>query len=1208
MSADSNKLAVTLDTLRFPLHGARLIEASAGTGKTYTIAGLYLRLVLGHGCAETRHAHPLSVDQILVVTFTEAATAELRDRIRRRLHDARLAFARGASDDPLLRSLLAEFTDHNLAVSLLLSAERQMDEAAIFTIHGFCQRMLTQNAFESGSRFENEFVTDESRLKAQVVADYWRRQFYPLPISLASEVRRLWPAPSALLAEIAGYLSGPPVKLTTPLMEGDLAALQQAQIARICEIKQHWLVEREEIELAVTGSDLHKNSQNALLRRLPILDAWAQSETHDLHVPSELEEFTQSGLLAKSKKGNPPQLALFERIEAFLAEPVSLKTPLLVHAIHHCRHWLAKAKSTHHWLSFDDLLTQLSAALDNDEQGLLGERIRSLYPVAMIDEFQDTDPLQYSIFSRLYLDHPQCGLLMIGDPKQAIYAFRGADIFTYIKARNQVSAHYTLGTNWRSSAAMVAAVNQVFSSATHPFIYSDDIPFQPVAASPGADKRHWSLEGQVQPALTYWWPEDLDKPQSKTDYYAQMAEACAAQIQHILTASASGAATFHRGEAIEAGDLAVLVRTGNEARMVRDALSQQGIASVYLSNRDSVFASDVAQDIERLLLAVWQPEDERLLRAAVASNLFALTASELDALNNDENEWEQLIAEFRQYRRLWSERGVLPMLRAVLTQRHIAERWLAESEGERWLTDYLHISELLQQATREIDSDQGLLRFLTQAMADAAQGLGGSDEQIQRLESERRLVQIVTIHKSKGLEYPLVFLPFVMSYRESSEGKYYDTESATTWVDLTGNEDALAKADQERLAEDLRLLYVALTRAVYGCFIGIAPLRNGNSSQEPTSAHRSAMGFLLQDGQEGGIADLQQALLKQCENLPDVAQCPPPKRFEQAYQPPQLDERELTARELSQVIDRRWRVTSYSGLVMQSSHARHDPLQDIPLLEVGGFDLDSAQERDGAALESVERSIFNFPRGARPGTFLHSLFEEVDFQQSAHSEPNTKIILELMESEQIEAEWLPVLQHLVDTVLSTPLDGKALRLQQIMAAQRLTELEFLLPIEVLDAPTLNRITQRHDPLSAQAGDLGFHAVQGMLKGFIDLVFQYQGRYYVLDWKSNHLGDEPAAYHPQRLGSAMADHRYDLQYQIYALALHRFLRSRLAHYNYEQHFGGVFYLFLRGMDVRTDQGVFHTKPSLALLDELDGLIAGRELAQRASKAGQMELDL
>ncbi|MGL4381151.1 MAG: exodeoxyribonuclease V subunit beta [Vibrio sp.] len=1219
MSADSNKLAVTLDTLRFPLHGARLIEASAGTGKTYTIAGLYLRLVLGHGSGETRHAQPLSVDQILVVTFTAAATAELRDRIRRRLHDARLAFARGASDDPLIHSLLEEFTDHSLAVSLLLNAERQMDEAAIFTIHGFCQRMLTQNAFESGSRFANEFITDESRLKAQVVADYWRRQFYPLPMALASEVRRLWPAPSALLAEIAGYLSGPPVKLTTPLMTGDLAALQQAQMARIGEIKQRWLSECDEIATVLASSDLHKNSQNALLRRVPILDSWARSETQDLHVPSELEEFTQSGLLAKSKQGNPPQLALFERIEAFVAEPVSLKTPLLVHAIHHCRLWLAQAKSAQHWLSFDDLLTQLSAALDQDQQGLLGERIRALYPVAMIDEFQDTDPLQYSIFSRLYLEHPHCGWLMIGDPKQAIYAFRGADIFTYIKARNQVSAHYTLGTNWRSSAAMVAAVNHVFSSASDPFIYRHDIPFLPVAASPSADLRHWTLAGQVQPALTYWWPQDVEKPQSKTDYYAQMAEACAAQIQHILSASAAGEAcfdhgTFDRGTAIDAGDLAVLVRTGNEARMVRDALSQQGIASVYLSNRDSVFASEVAQDVQRLLLAVWQPEDERLLRAAVASHLFALTASELDGLNNDENQWEQLIAEFRHYRWLWSERGVLPMLRAVLTQRHIAERWLAETEGERWLTDYLHLSELLQQATRDIDSDQGLLRFLTQAMADAQLGLGASDEQIQRLESERRLVQIVTIHKSKGLEYPLVFLPFAMSYRESSEGKYYDAESATTWVDLTGNQEALAKADQERLAEDLRLLYVALTRAVYGCFIGIAPLRNGNSSQEPTSAHRSAMGYLLQDGQLGGIADLEQALLKQGEHLPDVVmQSPPPPRVEQAYQPPQLDERELTARELSQAIDRRWRVTSYSGLLMQSSHARSDPMQEIPLLDVGGFDLDSAQEdsaqeRDGAALESVERSIFNFPRGARPGTFLHSLFEEVDFQQSAHSAANTQIILDLIESEQIDVEWLPVLQQLIDTVLSTPLDGKALRLQQITAAQRLAELEFLLPIEGLDAASLNRIIQRHDPLSAQAGDLSFHTVQGMLKGFIDLVVQYQGRYYVLDWKSNHLGDDPAAYHPQRLGSAMAEHRYDLQYQIYALALHRFLRSRLADYDYQQHFGGVFYLFLRGMDGSTEQGVFHTKPSLALLNELDGLIAGRELAQRASKAGQMELDL
>lgn len=222
-----------LEPMTFPLHGARLIEASAGTGKTFTIAGLYLRLLLGHGSAETRHRVPLTVDQILVVTFTEAATAELRDRIRARIHDARIAFARGQSSDPVIQPLLNEFDDHKQAAEILLQAERQMDEAAVYTIHGFCQRMLTQNAFESGSRFNNEFVTDESHLKAQVVADYWRRNFYPLPFTLAGEIRQLWGSPSALLSDISNYLTGAPLSLSVPAMKGSLADLHTENLKKL---------------------------------------------------------------------------------------------------------------------------------------------------------------------------------------------------------------------------------------------------------------------------------------------------------------------------------------------------------------------------------------------------------------------------------------------------------------------------------------------------------------------------------------------------------------------------------------------------------------------------------------------------------------------------------------------------------------------------------------------------------------------------------------------------------------------------------------------------------------------------------------------------------------------------------------------------------------------------------------------------------------
>ncbi|NOH79053.1 exodeoxyribonuclease V subunit beta [Vibrio sp. RE86] len=1202
----STSMVTPLNTMTFPLHGARLIEASAGTGKTFTIAGLYLRLLLGHGSPETKHQVPLTVDQILVVTFTEAATAELRDRIRARIHDARLAFARGKSADPVIAPLLEDVVDHKQAAEVLLQAERQMDEAAVYTIHGFCQRMLTQNAFESGSRFNNEFVTDESHLKAQIVADYWRRNFYPLPLELAGEVRRIWSSPAALLGDVTNYLTGAPLTLSVAAMSGSLADLHQQNLAKIDELKALWREHQDDFFALISESDVNKRSytKKSLPTWLEAVNAWAALETTGYEYPDKLEKFAQNVLLEKTPKGSAPQHDVFVAIESFLASPISLKAPILAHAIEHCREMLAKAKQQKQWLSFDDLLTNLSAAIDSDDTELLAERIRTLYPVAMIDEFQDTDPLQYSIFSRIYLNNPECGLFMIGDPKQAIYGFRGADIFTYIKARNQVSSHFTLGTNWRSSADMVAAVNQVFELPTSPFIYDQDIPFLPVSHSPNAEKRIWTMGGQKQPALTYWLQEADEKPLPKGEYLKAMSKATADQIQRILTSAQDNQAFFEDGKgqhSIQAGDIAVLVRTGTEGRMVKEALAKQGIASVYLSNRDSVFVSTIAQDLQRLLQAVLTPENDRALRASLASEMFALDAGTLDKLNNDENEWESAINEFKEYRKLWTQRGVLPMLRSVMSKRHIAERLLEEEGGERALTDLMHIGELLQQASQELDSDHGLLRWLAQAISDAENGLGGSEDQIQRLESERNLVQIVTIHKSKGLEYDLVFLPFVLSYREASEAKYYDATQDRTILDITAQDASLAQADKERLAEDLRLIYVALTRAVYGCFIGAAPLRNGRSTKEPTGVHHSAMGYLLQDGQEGGISDLTAAIQKHCDGLNSVSLQDLPPECETAFVQTEQQPQTLTAKELANEIDRNWRITSYSGLIKQGSHHSDDAFTDLMHL-----DIDSSDEQDDDEQIEPEQSIFTFPRGARPGTFLHTLFEEVEFTEPANSEENTQVIMSLLESEQLDPSWLPVLQQLIDTVLATPLDGKQLVLNQKGPSQRLVEMEFLLPIEVLAAPALNRVIQRHDTLSAKAGDLGFHTVQGMLKGFIDLVFEHQGKYYVLDWKSNHLGDDVGYYHGQALNGAMADHRYDLQYQIYALALHRFLRSRIANYDYEQHFGGVYYLFLRGMDGESDHGIFSAKPTLEFLDDMDKLIDGQPIDVKQNSAGQMEL--
>ena len=1184
-------MANPLNTLRFPLYGERLIEASAGTGKTYTIAGLYLRLLLGHGPLieegedagqPSAHERPLSVTEILVVTFTEAATAELRGRIRGRIHEARLAFMRGESKDALLSQLLAEVEDHELAARRLLAAERQMDEAAVFTIHGFCQRMLKQNAFESGALFETEFLTDDSQLRLQAVSDYWRSEFYPVDKPLASAVRALWPSPAALLREMGSWLDNSELEMRPPAGDETLAARHQAAMARIEAVKREWLAQGDEIRRQTDGQVSRYTGKNYEGWLAKIAD-WAQDEHSGYAIPKELERFGQSVLEENLKKGGAvPTLPLFSQIDELLASRPGIRDLILQRAAVVVRSRMQASKRQAHQLSFDDLLKDLDGALGSGLGERLCERIRATYRVAMIDEFQDTDPQQYRIFHRLYGGHQDTALLMIGDPKQAIYGFRGADIFTYIQARRNVSAHYTLGRNWRSSRALVAAVNGLFERAKDPFIYEADIPFLPVEAQ--GKSKALQLDGEAAPVL-HCWQLSGQPTFNKGDYQSKMARATAVEIHRLLTLAREGKAQIG-DQPVKAGDIAVLVRTGAEGKLVQQELARLAIASVYLSNRESVLAQVEAREILLILHACQNPGEERSLRAALATGLFDLDARALDELASDERAWESAVQEFMEYRKIWHKRGVLAMLRALLHRRNLASSLLASPNGERRLTNFLHLGELLQQVSCELDGEYALLRWLGEA---ASRPDGQDAEQVLRLESERKLVQIVTIHKSKGLEYPLVFLPFICSHRAADTPLFHEADGAgnRTVLDLTGAEESLAEADRERLAEDLRLLYVALTRGVYATWLGLAPVRSGNGKSEQTDLHQTAIGYLLQKGEEGDAQTLATALTELAQALPGVAVGEPSltRPAPMAAEEEQLGEPQV--RHFTGTLERDWWISSYSGLAAQG-HGHSKGVLANP-----GFDDEVVTEAAALAAEepvqAPQPSIFTFPKGARPGTLLHSLFETIDFQ-SAAGEPLAEHIATLLAQDGFDESWAPVLQQQVEAVLDTPLEtgfGEPVRLRDLAPERKQVELEFFLPMGRVTAPALTALCQQHDPLSRGNKPLSFATVQGMLKGFIDLVFEWQGRWYLLDYKSNHLGMSPADYSRSALEQAMAEHRYDLQYQLYSLALHRLLTLRLPGYNFEQHFGGVFYLFLRGMP---QGGIFHTRPSRELVLGLDRLFS------------------
>lgn len=632
----------------------------------------------------------------------------------------------------------------------------------------------------------------------------------------------------------------------------------------------------------------------------------------------------------------------------------------------------------------------------------------------------------------------------------------------------------------------------------------------------------------------------------------------------------------------------VLVRSRREAILISDALNLLSIQSVFLSNRESVFETNEAKDLLWLLQAVVTPEKERVLRASLASRLFGFSAKQIDDLNRSEAHWNSYVEKFADYYVLWQKRGVLPMLRKIMMDNQIAENLLASIGGERRLTDIMHIGELLQETSLQLDSEHALIRWLAQQIShpDAQ-----SENQQMRLESDRNLVRICTIHKSKGLEYPIVCLPFACNYQEQKGALYHDREKFYAKLDIFSRPESLRLADEERLAEDLRLLYVALTRSKFCCYVGVAPLVKGNKRKSGlTDLHKNALGYLLQQGEEGNSELLHQAIHALLDDNISVTTLD--NISAHRYQSQLAPETKLEAAIFKRQIHDNWRITSYSGLTYQHSNRHyHFDLGDIESLVQSiapGLDTDAKGEKRQGEVD--ENSIHHFPRGAVAGTFLHSLLEVLDFSQPI----DEQWMQGQLSVQGFDEKWAPLLVTWMETLFHTPLNSQGLCLADIPKSQQLDELQFYLPIEKeLSSTQLTQLISQFDPLSRHCPALQFQQVEGMLKGFIDLVFSWEGKYYVVDYKSNWLGESSEDYTQEAMMNAMMDHRYDLQYQLYILALHRFLQQRIPDYDYKSHFGGIYYLFLRGIDkAHPGNGVYAYLPDEAFVLALDSLFTGQ----------------
>nr|WP_169303122.1 exodeoxyribonuclease V subunit beta [Thalassotalea mangrovi] len=1223
LSQEHQQTFAPLQSEFIPLSGSHLIEASAGTGKTYNITRIYLRLLLEKG---------LSVENILVMTFTKAATEEIRGRIDEFLRQAFTHWDEWTQDvsNPLFYELGQKIPADKAKLGLKL-ALLQLDDAAIFTIHGFCKRVLSQHAFASGVSFNAAMETDDQEYYLQTIQDLYRQ------LAAVEErqqefalISQFWPSPEAFYQSFIGVCrarQSPKVETVEAKID-DLRQLIDRCLQSLTDneplIAEH-LIDNK------TGKarDERELEFSTLIQALQLAGNGLKNGDISQEIDDLVIDFRFCGAArlpkAKDKQADKKALQiafaplneLKKVIDGFAQAIEKIQAyDYVAQYIDNIRVKVHMLKSDRQVLSFDDLIATLeNALLSGSHRHFLQQQLRKQYPAALVDEFQDTDAGQFNILSSLYFNtdsntdsnsnseigsdsqhlQQETALYLIGDPKQAIYGFRGGDIFTYLQAASLVSYRWVMDTNWRSSAAMIHAYNVFFygnslaSKSRDIFGYS--IGYQPVNAAPGADNEVLVINGKESAAMqgVHFNHNDCDisRGQLGKDFSQKMSTWLSNQISQLLLQGTIVDRNQNTSRPVQPSDIAILVRDGGQAGYVLAALQENNLDAVYKSERSNLLQHPICNALVDALKTIITPEDERRLYGTLAGPFFGFSPRQLQQLQQDERLWERLVQDLQALHQTWQKRGFMPMAMKLLHD-YFPQQYQSELLGsrERMLTNCIHLFEILQGLSQQHRHPIQLIshfEYLCQNPQMVETEL--------RLESDSDLIQVVTQHGSKGLEYPIVFVPFACIHKDPLKAGIRTREVLSAHneqgdVELAlGANDALAKAMcDEQYAEDTRLLYVALTRAKLQCYLFSADFKD---------SAKSPLGRAL-DLVEGNYPDAWRQYANHCQHGVELSVIDAENLEPQVYQVNKAS-MALQAAQFRGRIERDWWLTSFSGLTR--GH-RHYGLSDPDRLDANQIGQD------------IERTtaISKLPKGAKTGNLLHDILEHLDFSQ-----PDTQWIANRLQNARL-ADDENVLQGLTDWLvacLAQPFhvaDKSVCRLASLTKERALKELEFYFPVSSVKVQAISQYLQRFR--GALGADAGYKAmlptrgdIQGMMHGFIDLVFEHDGKYYVCDYKSSYLGDHFENYDAKSLQQHMFDNFYDLQALIYSLALHRYLQTRIEDYCFEQHFGGAVYLYLRGMGQAPEAnmfasgdnsyGVYFNPLSEPWLTELDHLIAGHE---------------
>ena len=1132
---NKDKIKQPFDAATVNLAGSNLIEASAGTGKTYSIAILTLRLVL---------EKKIPIQQILMVTFTKAAVAELETRIRQFMRNA-LKVSQGALiNDETVTSIVQlsindEATGQHETERLLKEAVLFLDETAILTIHSFCQRVLTEFAFETRQIFGSEILTDLKAVLTDRVNAFWRKNITTLHTHLLRQLMNAGLSRKNLVEVMLNAMAGKSLVPATPLPDDFLSQKHQnvlynslskmdKQIELISSgIIRYITANASNIQAATEKNSHAKKNMGPLLDNPEAMLAAIMAGRDKVYVqkvyPEILQE--QEKIVALEKEKAIAIKIIISQVYKLAIQIIEVETELY--------------KQQNNQLGFDDMITKLHEAVVTDKNSFLIRSLQDKYKAAFIDEFQDTDKMQYEIFNRLF--GSASVLFYIGDPKQSIYAWRKADIFTYFKAGEEVGNNYGMNVNYRSSKPFIEAMNGFFLPKPDfdTFCFADEThQVNYITVDPPATSAKGALYKSKRPSVPI---TIFENPSNAT-----ISQTVTAQIIQLLGSTDYTIEEKGKHRKIRPSDIGILVRKNKQAATIKQLLSKYGIPAVTIDD-SKLLESDEARRLFYLLTAVIDINASGINRALL-SPLTGFNAADILAMDD-----ELAVNRFKNYQHLWEDEGVYVMLTRFVADYKVKQILLSEAtqNGERIITNVLQLMELLHKMQIQ---KQFSMPELANWLKRGIEGMEvEGDEFEQRVESDEEAVKIVTIHKSKGLEYNIVFAPFLdlvastnfefITFRDTGSGDYLFAVTALV------EPPQVQFTEKQLLQENRRLIYVAITRAVYKCYI--------NKNTYSKFSQSALTPFIT--------------ALKQNDHPLIAFEMPPPLPVDYKYltTATQITPAYLEAANF-QLTEVNWRKLSYTYL--DAGHTT-------------AFTPNTAK-----GLDAYGEFIFKqLMRGANTGNLIHYIFERIDFADAAYW---PAIIAGALKRFMPNApgvyavSLLEMLHHVTGTQINFA--GSAFSLTKLQRGKRLNELEFDFNVAPFNPEALNSLASPEAPFRVRYAK----ELEGIMNGKIDLFFEYDGKYFLLDWKSNFLGDQPRDYSTENIHAAMTASNYHLQYLIYTLAVKKYLQLRLPGFNYATHFGGVIYLFVRGVRKDSDKGIFAHRPNEKLIDALEGLLGNR----------------